>query len=132
METQENLYDVKTPSPLIYVNATMQLLAILLFQQYALLWPIYAIMLMLSVFIAANTFVIAISFSGIVKIEKYKKYNPSLFMHILLPLIYMFSIYHIYQIGYVVFASLALAHIIISLATNILYIVNFYADTEEK
>ena len=96
-----------------YLNAAVQLAAILIYQNMDIVWPFYLVMGMLSVLIFMQTIAAAAVFSNAidVKLPKEKRTSPGI--GVLISIIYMVSCYHIYLIGYVGFAWFALAHVII-------------------
>jgi len=103
-----------------YVNAFIQLGAILAVQQLAIIWPLYIVMALLSIIIAIQTLGAAILFSGAATIPHTKvKASNTGGINILISLLYMVSSYHIYMIGFVGFGCVAATHSAIHLLTNI-------------
>lgn len=103
-----------------YINAFIQLSAILAFQQLTIIWPLYIVMALLSIIIAMQTLGAAILFSGTAAIPNTKvKASNTGGINILISLLYMVSSYHIYMIGFVGFGCVAATHSVIHLLTNI-------------
>lgn len=96
-----------------YLNSAVQLVAILLYQNMAIVWPLYLVMGMLGILIFMQTIAAAAVFSNVIDIKLPKEKKSSGGIGILVSFIYMVSCYHIYLIGYVGFAWFALAHVII-------------------
>lgn len=96
-----------------YLNAAVQLSAILLYQNMLIIWPFYLVMGMLGILIFAQTITAAAVFSNAIDVKLPKEKKTGTGIGILISIIYMVSCYHIYLIGYVGFAWFALAHVII-------------------
>ena len=96
-----------------YLNAAIQLAAILIYQNMLIVWPFYIVMCMLGILIFMQTIAAAAVFSNVINVNLPKDKKPGAGIGILISIIYMVSCYHIYLIGYVGFAWFALAHVII-------------------
>ena len=105
---------------LSYVNAGIQLFAVTAFQQLGLIWPMYIIMGLLFILIAMQTIAAAAAFSQIVPTQSFDKDRAGTGIGILMCLLYMISCYHIYLIGFIGFAWVSFAHLLIHLFANIL------------
>lgn len=103
------------PPLLFYINAAIQLAAIITFQHLGIVWPLYIVMAMLSILIAIQTLAAAIVFANVKQIPITDKQNRRGGIGFLISIIYMVSCYNIYLIGYIGFAWFALAHVIIQL-----------------
>ncbi len=117
---KENKLEAKSAGQaFFYINATIQLTAILVFQQLAVIWPFYIVMAMICIVIAIQTLGAALAFSGAL-LPSSAKVASSGGINVLISVIYIVSSYHIYLIGFVGFAWVAATHSVIHLLTNIL------------
>jgi hypothetical protein len=101
-----------------YLNASIQLAAILLYQNMAIIWPLYIVMGMLGLVIALQTIIAATVFSNMINVPISKKKDISA-ISVIISIIYMVSCYYIYLAGYVGFAWFAFAHVIIAFFSSI-------------
>lgn len=102
-----------------YLNTLIQLTAILVFQQLAIIWPLYIVMGMICIVIAIQTLGAGLAFSGTLLPSSARVANTG-GINVLISVIYIVSSYHIYLIGFVGFAWVAGTHSVIHLLTNIL------------
>ena len=102
-----------------YVNAAIQLGAILLFQHMGILWPLYIVMGMLSILLVVQTLAAGFVLSSAASIVTSKNKTSSRGIGILVSFIYILSCYNIYLIGFVGFAWFAFAHVLIQLFANV-------------
>lgn len=102
-----------------YLNAAIQLAAILTFQQLGIMWPLYIVMGMLGILIVMQTLAAGFLFSNIAPMQSSHQRNKNSGIAFLISIIYMVSCYNIYLIGYVAFAWFASAHVIIQLLATI-------------
>lgn len=116
----ENTEEKQDTQLFFFVNAAIQLSAIFAFQQFALLWPVYIVMVLLSIVIVLQTLGAAAAFSQIVPKSEMISTKQTKGINILISFIYMVSCYNIYLIGFVGFAWVAATHSVIHLFTNIL------------
>lgn len=101
------------------INAAVQLTAVLSFQYFSFIFPLYAVMIMLSLLIFFQTIAGAVTFAGI-KVEKSdKNQTPKKPMiTFLVAVLYLLSCYHIHLIGYSTFALIAATHATIMLTSS--------------
>lgn len=92
------------------LNAAIQLIAVLLYQYLALVWPLYFVMGMLAILIFMQTVAAGVAFSYIEVEKKTKPANALGSTSFLVASLYFLSCYHIYLIGYTTFATIAAAH----------------------
>ena len=104
---------------LFYVNAAIQLGAILLFQHMGLLWPLYIVMGMISILIVVQTLAAGFVLSNAASLVTSKSKRSSRGIGILISFIYIVSCYNIHLIGFTGFAWFAFAHILIQLFANV-------------
>lgn len=103
---------------LAYLNAGIQLFAITAFQQFGLIWPVYVVMALFFVLIVLQTIAAGAAFSKIIPPQSDDDHQ-SKGISILISLLYMVSCYQVYLIGFVGFAWLTFAHLLIHLFANI-------------
>lgn len=105
-----------------YVNAFLQLGAIIISQYAGIVWPIYVVMALLTMLIVLQTLGIAILISNALKDdnEKYLKFKP---INLLVSILYLMSSYNIYMFGFVGFAWVAGTHSVIHLFTSIIGVI---------
>jgi hypothetical protein len=128
MEPQEN----NAPVYGYYVNSIFQLFAIMAFQQYGLVWPLYISMFIISLLIVAQTLIIAIRLSGWTSEKNFlENIKPEFIRHFALPIIYALSLYNIHLIGFTGFAIFASAYITIIACSNAINALVFLAKQEE-
>ena len=101
------------------INILIQLTAIFAYQYYAIVWPLYIVMGLLTILIFVQTFAAAGVFSGL-QTQKLKKTVPVTSVDFLAIIAYAISCYHIFLMEYVIFAAVALTHLAITLLTLML------------
>lgn len=116
----ENTEEKQDRQLFFFVNAAIQLSAIFAYQQFAVLWPLYIVMGLLSIIVVLQTLGAAAAFSQIVSESTKVSTRQTKGINILISLIYMVSCYNIYLIGFIGFAWVAATHSVIHLFTNIL------------
>lgn len=99
-------------------NAAVQLWAILSYQYLAIVWPLYIVMLMLSLLVFMQTVAAGSIFARIYPTKKDDIENVSGAITLLVSVLYFTSAYHIHLIGFTVFASIAAAHIAIMVVSS--------------
>jgi hypothetical protein len=104
---------------LAVVNSTIQVGAILSYQYFALVWPLYIVMGFLTLLIIMQTIAAGALFSGSIAEKKEIANVDGFSTNFILTILYMLSCYHIHLIGYTVFASIAVAHTAILMSTII-------------
>jgi len=119
-KNMENTEEKQDRQLFFFVNAAIQLSAIFAFQQFAVLWPLYIVMGLLSIIVVLQTLGAAAAFSQIVSESTKISTRQTKGINILISLIYMVSCYNIYLIGFVGFAWVAATHAVIHLFTNVL------------
>jgi hypothetical protein len=116
-QAEENKEEIqKSSTSMIVINAAIQFAAYFAYTQYAIFWPYYIVIGMLSIVILIQTIAAAGAFAGYNKNESKSKIydNKMLF---LVSLVYMMSCYQLYTIGYTIFSVVAFTHVVlISLA----------------
>lgn len=103
---------------LFYVNAVIQLSAIFAFQQFAVIWPLYIIVALISILIVIQTLGAAALFAQITPTKVSTRKTKGI--NIMISLLYMISCYHIYLIGFTGFALVGAAHCAIHFLANVL------------
>lgn len=121
MEIQEQSQDKPVNPWPQYMNAGIQLVAILLYQYMAILWPLYMVACLLAVSALLQT--IAAGFVLSNKLGQVKSQNishrssPSI--GIMLSCVGILSCYQLYLIGLTGFAYFILAHLLIQFTSNL-------------
>lgn len=101
-----------------YINAAIQLAAILIFQYTGVEWLLYITMFLLALLILIQTLSSAFLFSNGETTIRESLMNNKYGIGMLTSLLYLVSCYHIYMIGFVGFAWVAFAHVIIQFLAN--------------
>ena len=102
---------------LALTNSTIQVSAILAYQYFALVWPLYIVMGFLTLLIIMQTIAAGALFSGAISEKKEIESTDGFGANFILSVLYILSCYHIHMIGYTVFASIAVAHAAILMST---------------
>ena len=102
---------------LALVNSTIQVSAILAYQYFALVWPLYIVMGFLTLLIVMQTIAAGALFSGSIAEKREAESVDGFSTNFILTILYILSCYHIHLIGYTVFASVAVAHTAILMST---------------
>jgi hypothetical protein len=116
-QTEENKEEVqKSSATLLVINAGIQFAAFFAYTQYAVFWPYYIVIGMLSILILIQTIAAAAVWAGYPNEKMIKKTDNG--MLFLISLFYMVSCYQLYIIGYTFFSVVAFTHVtLISLAS---------------
>jgi len=116
-QAEENKEEVqKSNSTMMAANAIIQFSAFFAYTYYAILWPYYVVIGMLSLLILIQTIGAAAVLAGYTKNESKSKMHDNK-MLFLISLVYMMSCYQLYIIGYTIFSVVAFTHVVlISLA----------------
>lgn len=106
-------------SKLGFYNAGIQLFAIFAYQYFSMLWPLYIVIVMLSLLILLQTSAAAWTFSGY-RMEKKddndEKKDPGITF--LVSALYLVSCFNIHLAGYPIFAIVAATHAAIMMLSS--------------
>jgi hypothetical protein len=109
---EENKEEIqKSGTWLMVINAAIQFAAYFAYTQYAIFWPYYIVIGMLSIVILIQTIAAASAFAGYSESKSKRVHDNK--MIFLISLVYMLSCYQLYTIGYVIFSVIAFTHVVI-------------------
>jgi hypothetical protein len=100
-------------------NASIQLFAILSFQYFSLLFPLYFVMGMMCILIGMQTIAAGGVFAGIDIPPAVKENKKMPMITLLVSILYFLSAYHIHLIGFSYFAVIAATHAAIMFISSI-------------
>jgi hypothetical protein len=111
-QTEENKEEIqKSNTTMLVINAGIQFAAFFAYTQYAVFWPYYIVIGMLSILILIQTIGAAAVWAGYQNEKKSRKTDDS--MLFLISIVYMVSCYQLYIAGYTIFSVVAFTHVAI-------------------
>jgi hypothetical protein len=111
-QTEENKEETqKSNTAMLVINACIQFAAFFAYTQYAVFWPYYIVIGMLSILILIQTIGAAAVWAGYQNEKKSRKTDDS--MLFLISIVYMVSCYQLYIAGYTIFSVVAFTHVAI-------------------
>jgi hypothetical protein len=103
--------ELKSNSMYMVINALTQFFAFFAYTQYAIFWPYYIVIGMLSILILIQTIGAAAVWAGYQNEKKSRKTDDS--MLFLISIVYLVSCYQLYIAGYTIFSVVAFTHVAI-------------------
>lgn len=108
------------------VNALFQCAA-LYASSYGISWAMYPIMVMIGYIAFMQSIAASSLFSGLISVEA-NEYEGNYSLSVLIAFLYLVSSYHVYTLGYTVFAGIMFAHSVIFLLSNVFGIIKLVKD----